>query len=89
MVVVPETVKLPAMVTAPLASVIRSVSSVYPIVVPLIITLSTVSVVSVPTVVRLDAVIPLASVEPVRPVSADTAPDPNSTAVPPLLTFNT
>ena len=46
------------------------------------------SVVSVPTDVRLDAVIPLASVEPVNSVPAIAA-EPNSTAVPPLFTFNT
>ena len=43
----------PATVTRPLATVIRSVSSVWPIVVPFIITLSTVSVLNVPTDVRL------------------------------------
>ena len=64
-VVVPDTVRLPATVTTPSASVIKSVSSVCPIVVPLIITLSTVSVVSVPTEVRLDAVTPELSVLPV------------------------
>ena len=64
-VVVPDTVRLPAIVTIPSASVIKSVSSVCPIVVPLTITLSTVSVVSVPTEVRLDAVTQDLSVLPV------------------------
>ena len=85
--VVPETVKSPAIVTAPLASVIRSVSSVCPIVVPFIITLSTVSVVSVPTVVRLDAVIPLANVVPDKSVPLIVGV-PNSSADAPLFTLS-
>ena len=44
----------PATVAIPSASVIKSVSSVWPIVVPLTITLSTVKVVSVPKLVMLD-----------------------------------
>ena len=63
--VVPDTVRLPAIVTTPSATVIRSVSSVCPIVVPLIATLSTVSAVRVPTEVKLDAVTVELSVLPV------------------------
>ena len=60
----------PATVTIPSASAIKSVSSVCPIVVPLIKILSTVSEVRVPTDVRLDAVMPLARVLPVKSAAA-------------------
>ena len=49
----------PATVNTPSATVIRSVSSVCPIVVPLTITLSTVSVVRVPNDVILDCAAPV------------------------------
>ena len=49
----------PATVSIPSASVIKSVSSVCPIVVPLVITLSTVSVVRVPKEVIFDCAAPV------------------------------
>ena len=49
----------PATVKTPLATVIKSVSPVWPIVVPLIITLSTVSVVNVPKLVIFDCADPV------------------------------
>ena len=49
----------PATVATPSASVIKSVSFVCPIVVPFIITLSTVKVVSVPRLVILDCAAPV------------------------------
>ena len=49
----------PATVTTPEATVIKSVSPVCPIVEPLIITLSTVSVVSVPRLVIFDCAAPV------------------------------
>ena len=61
----------PAIVTFPSASVIRSVSDVCPIVVPLTITLSTVRVVSVPRLVMFDCAAPVtvAAVPLVLPVT--------------------
>ena len=53
------TLNSPATVATPSASVIRSVSSVCPIVVPLTIILSTVKVVSVPKEVILDWAAPV------------------------------
>ena len=47
---------LPATVSSPLANVSKSVSPVWPIVVPLIMTLSTVKVVSVPSDVTFERV---------------------------------
>ena len=61
----------PAIVTFPSANVIKSVSDVCPIVVPLTITLSTVSVVSVPRLVMFDCAAPVtvAAVPLVLPVT--------------------
>ena len=62
----------PATVATPSAKVIKSVSSVWPIVVPLTITLSTVSVVSVPKEVIFDwaAVVTVAAVPDTLPVTS-------------------
>ena len=62
----------PATVKTPLVSVIKSVSLVCPIVVPLIITLSTVRVVRVPKLVMLDcaAVVTVAAVPDTLPVTS-------------------